>query len=160
VTLRRLLQCLMLGALSLLPATNATAAAPDTAPPPILGRWLTQPRDGIIEITTAADGSYQGKIIGGNSPERTDAKNPDASKRSATLLGQIILQRLKLKTAGHWADGTIYDPDSGHTYDCSIEQVDADHLKVRGFFGVSLLGKSQLWTRYTGATLLLPPAQH
>src|SRR5262249_47746093 len=133
------------------------AAASQTASQPILGRWLTEPRDGIVEISLSADGSYQGKIIGGNSPNRTDSKNPDASRRAALLLGQTILQQLKLKSPGHWAGGTIYDPDSGHTYSLSVELLDADHLKLRGFLGISLLGRTQVWTRYTSTTLTLPP---
>jgi hypothetical protein len=28
---------------------------------------------------------------------------------------------------------------------------------VRGFLGVTLLGRSQLWTRYLGSPMLLPP---
>ena len=163
--------CLMLGALALLSAAHSIEAAESPSPvpaqsaarpesQPILGRWLTEPRDGIIEITQAADGSYQGRIIGGDSPHRTDAKNPDASKRSALLLGQIILKDLTLKSPGHWSGGTIYDPDSGHTYRLNVELLDANHLKLRGFIGISLFGRTQVWERYTGTTLVLPPARH
>lgn len=163
--------CLMLGALAALSAALPIAAAETASPTPaqsaarptsqpILGRWLTEPRDGIIEITQAADGSYQGKIIGGDSPHRTDAKNPDASKRSALLLGQVILQGLTLKSPGHWSGGTIYDPDSGHTYNLNVELLDNAHLKLRGFIGISLFGRTQVWERYTGTTLVLPPARH
>ncbi|HEY6923622.1 MAG TPA: DUF2147 domain-containing protein [Steroidobacteraceae bacterium] len=161
----------MLGTFALLPAAHSIAAAESASPvpaqaapqrqsQPILGRWLTESRDGIIEITPAADGSYQGRIIGGDSPHRTDVKNPDASKRSALLLGQIILQDLTLKSPGHWSGGTIYDPGSGHTYRLNVELLDADHLKLRGFIGISLFGRTQVWERYTGTTLVLPRARH
>jgi uncharacterized protein (DUF2147 family) len=63
------------------------------------------------------------------------------------------------KAQGKWSGGTIYDPDSGHTYSCNLELLDADKLKVRGFMGLSLLGRSQVWTRYSGASLLLPRAK-
>jgi uncharacterized protein (DUF2147 family) len=166
LTCRQSLQCLTLCALALLATSNAAAVAESPSPAgsssvqpasqPILGRWLTEPRDGIIEISMATDGSYEGRIIGGDSPHRTDSKNPDASKRAALLLGQSILRQLRLKSPGHWSGGTIYDPDSGHTYSLSVELLDADHLKLRGFIGISLLGRTQVWTRYTGTALVLP----
>jgi uncharacterized protein (DUF2147 family) len=131
--------------------------AADAQAQQILGRWLTEPRNGIIEIGIAADGSYQGRIIGGNSINRLDSKNPQPAKRSEPLLGQIILQQMKYDAHGQWSGGSLYDPDSGHTYSCRLELLDPDRLKVRGFLGVSLLGRTQVWTRYTGTSLVLPP---
>jgi uncharacterized protein (DUF2147 family) len=134
------------------------AAAPDSQAAQVIGRWLTDPPDGIIEISVSVDGHYQGRIIGGDSPNRVDAKNPDPARRSAQLLGQLILQDLSYEGHGRWSGGSIYDPDSGHTYSCHLELLDPNKLKVRGFLGVSLLGRTQVWTRYTGTTLVLPKA--
>ncbi len=145
----RALLVLMLG-------TVSVAQAQDV----LLGRWLTEPRDGIIEITRAADNTYQGRIIGGNAPHRLDQHNPDAGRRQQELLGQTILLGLHDDGTGHWSGGSIYDPDSGRTYRCRIELLDPDHLKVRGFIGISLLGRSQTWSRYLGTALVLPPAAH
>jgi uncharacterized protein (DUF2147 family) len=147
-------------ALLLLALGALTGAAQEPPGPAILGRWLTEPRDGIIEITRAADNSYQGRIIGGNAPQRLDAHNPDASRRQQLLLGQTILTGMHEEGEGAWAGGTIYDPDSGRTYKCRIELLDHDRLKVRGFIGVALLGRTQTWTRYLGTTLDLSPAAH
>jgi uncharacterized protein (DUF2147 family) len=140
-------------------ALNASAAA-DAPVDPILGRWLTEPRDGIIEITRAADNGYQGRIIGGNAPGRLDLHNPDPQRRQQLLLGQTILQGMRADGEGSWSGGTIYDPDSGRTYKCHVELLDHERLKVRGYIGVSLLGRSQTWSRYLGAALQLPPAAH
>jgi uncharacterized protein (DUF2147 family) len=144
----------LLGLLCALPLAVA-----DAAEPALLGRWLTEPRDGIIEITRSADGGYQGQIIGGNAPMRVDAKNPDPAKRQQLLRGQMILAGMHDEGDG-WGGGTIYDPDSGRTYKCHIEPIDHDHLKVRGFLGFSLLGRSQTWTRFTGSLLDLPSPAH
>ncbi len=138
-------------------APSATAAP---AADPLLGRWLTEPRDGIIEITRGADGRYQGQIIGGNAPQRVDEHNPDPSRRQMLLRGQVILKDMRADGAGGLVGGTIYDPDSGRTYRCRIEPLEGNRLKVRGFIGISLLGRSQIWTRFTGASLDLPPAGH
>jgi uncharacterized protein (DUF2147 family) len=135
-------------------------AAQDAAASALLGRWLTEPRDGIIEITRGADGSFEGRIIGGNAPGRVDARNPDAGRRQQLLLGQIILLGMHADGADAWSGGTIYEPDSGRTYKCHLQLIDRDHLKVRGFIGVSLLGRSQTWTRYSGASLDLSAPAH
>jgi len=135
-------------------------SAQDAAASALAGRWLTEPRDGIIEIARSADGSFQGRIIGGNAPGRVDARNPDAGRRQQLLLGQIILLGMRPDGAAAWSGGTIYEPDSGRTYKCHLELIDRDHLKVRGFIGVSLLGRSQIWTRYSGASLDLSAPAH
>lgn len=158
---RLAVRCVALCALAVLPEPGSRAATPtDEQAAPVIGRWLTDPPDGIIEISLAPDGTYQGKIIGGDSPNRTDSKNPDPARRSATLLGQPILHDLKYDGHGHWSGGSIYDPDSGHTYSCHMDLLDANKLKVRGYLGLSLLGRTQVWTRYTGTSLILPKVSH
>jgi uncharacterized protein (DUF2147 family) len=136
----------------------AAAATSDDQAAQIVGNWLTESRDGIIELSRAADGTYQGKIVGGNDPHRLDQYNPDEAKRSQTVLGQVILQGMKYEGDGKWSGGTIYDPDSGRHYKCHLELLDKDRLQVRGFIGFSLLGRSQVWTRYLGSSLTLPAA--
>lgn len=132
------------------------AGAGDDQAAQILGNWLTEPRDGIIEISIGPDGSYQGKIVGGNNPLRQDQHNPDPARRSQLLLGQMIFQGMKYDGEGRWSGGTIYDPDSGRTYKCRLERLDAERLQVRGFIGFALLGRSQVWTRYRASSMTLP----
>jgi uncharacterized protein (DUF2147 family) len=142
----------------LLTLAAPTAGAGDDPAAQVLGNWLTEPRDGIIQISMAADGSYQGTIVGGNNPQRQDQHNPDPARRSQLLLGQIIFQAMKYDGEGKWSGGTIYDPDSGRTYKCRLERLDPDRLQVRGFIGFALLGRSQVWTRYRGSSMTLAPA--
>jgi uncharacterized protein (DUF2147 family) len=122
----------------------------------ILGNWLTARRNGIIQISRSPDGHYQGRIVGGDEPERVDANNPDPTRRTQRLFGQTILRDMNYDGQGRWSGGTIYDPDSGHTYRCRIELRGHDQLRIRGFLGVSLIGRSQIWTRYLGTSMLLP----
>lgn len=133
-----------------------TALAADEPTQAVLGNWLTEPRSGIIQISRATDGTYQGRIVGGNEPGRLDSHNPDQSKRTQPLRGQLIMQGLRHAGDGKWTGGTIYDPDSGSTYRCKVELRNDGTLKVRGFIGVSLLGKTQTWTRYIGTSMDLP----
>jgi len=132
------------------------AALADNFETAILGNWLTEPKDGIVEISRANDNTYQGRIVGGNEPGKLDSNNPDAARRSLALRGQIILRGLRYDGDGKWEGGTIYDPKSGSTYRCKLELRSDGTLKVRGFIGVSLLGKSQVWTRYNGTSMDLP----
>jgi uncharacterized protein (DUF2147 family) len=132
------------------------AIADDDKQSRILGNWLTESKDGIIQISVTAGGTYEGRIVGGNHPGRVDEKNPDPALRSKPLRGGIILRGLHYDGDGKWSGGAIYEPDSGRTYKCLVELISADSLKVRGFIGFSLLGKSQTWTRYTGTSMDLP----
>jgi uncharacterized protein (DUF2147 family) len=143
---------------------QANAPMPATHPPSdeqaqeALGNWLTQGRDGIIQISQAPDGSYQGRIVGGGDPSRLDTTNPDPAKRHEPLLGQVIMQGMEYLGGGRFSTGTIRDPNNGHIYKCKMELLDASRLQIRGFLGISLLGRSQIWTRYTGTSMMLPPA--
>jgi uncharacterized protein (DUF2147 family) len=152
--------CLVALALPLWGGASSGFAAEEALTPAVVGRWLTEQRDGIIEITRLAAGVYEGRIIGGNSPHQLDANNPDPARRSLLLLGQTILRDLREEGPGRLSGGTIYDPDSGRSYRCRIELLDRDHLKIRGFIGFSLLGRSQTWTRFTGPSLDLSPGAH
>src|SRR5580658_4170615 len=140
------------GALTLLLGVALAILASDAKQSRILGNWLTEPKDGIIQISVAAGATYEGRIVGGSHPGRVDEKNPDASQRGKPLRGQVILRELHYDGDGKWSGGTIYEPDSGRTYKCLAELIAPDSLKVRGYIGISMLGKSQIWTRYTGTS--------
>ena len=63
------------------------------------------------------------------------------------IIGMTILNNLK-KDGNEWNGGTILDPNNGKTYQCKIEVVEGGtKLKVRGFIGISLLGRTQYWLR-------------
>jgi uncharacterized protein (DUF2147 family) len=136
--------------------TAAHAGGAGTAANAIVGNWLTEPRNGIIQISVLPDGSFQGRVIGGSNPHRLDQRNPQPALRKLELLGEVIMRGMRYEGEARWSGGTIYDPSSGRTYSCRLELQDGGQLKVRGFLGVALLGRSQLWTRYLGRSMLLP----
>lgn len=144
------------GLLALGFAFASAGQTPDQRPIQVLGNWLTEGRDGIIQISRAADGSYQGRIVGGDDPGRRNDKDPDPSRRSLTLRGLIIMRGLKYDGDGTWSGGSIYDPDSGRTYRCNLELLDSNRLRLHGYIGFALLGRSQVWTRYRGESMDLP----
>lgn len=52
-----------------------------------------------------------------------DSKNPDEKLRTRDLLGTVILKNFKF-TGSAWENGTIYDPNTGKTYDCILKVKD------------------------------------
>ena len=118
----------------------------------VLGNWHTENQRATVEIYECESG-YCGKIVElkePNNPDGTpklDAENPDASLRSRPIVGTNILTGLAYEGEGEWEDGEIYDPESGKTYSCLMELKDDNTLEVRGFVGLSLIGRSQTWTR-------------
>jgi uncharacterized protein (DUF2147 family) len=123
----------------------------------LIGTWLNQEGTSHIQIvkleTGAFAGKYYGKIVWLKVTEedgkpRTDKNNPDASKRSAPLMGLIILKDFKYDASDkEWESGTIYDPKNGKTYSCKITMKDNNTIDVRGYVGISLIGRTTAWTR-------------
>ena len=75
-----------------------------------------------------------------------DKNNPDKSKRNTPLMGYLLLKNF-IFDDGIWKDGTIYDPENGKTYSCKITMKDKNTLDVRGFIGISLIGRTDVWKR-------------
>ena len=138
---------LIVGAV-LLASLNATGASPDD----IAGVWLSADGEGWIEIQLTVDGPI-GLIAGSPDdpdrlkPPRKDALNPDPALTSRPLLGMVIMQGFSHVGGGKWKGGRIYDPNSGKTYKCRLTLIDQDTLHVRGYLGVSFLGRTEIWTR-------------
>jgi uncharacterized protein (DUF2147 family) len=128
---------LFLLSVSLLASSNADA---------ILGEWLSQEKDGKIVIFKQGD-QYFGKISWGKIPGKKDSKNPDEKLRNKDLVGAVILKNFKF-TGSSWENGTIYDPNSGKTYDCILKIRDGNKtLDIRGFVGAAMFGRTSTWTR-------------
>jgi uncharacterized protein (DUF2147 family) len=114
----------------------------------ILGTWLTQDKEGLVQIYLAANGKLEGRIVeDSGETEQRDDRNPDPALRTRPLNGAVILQGFRYVGNAKWTGGTIYDPDSGKTYQCTMELKGPDTLSVHGYIGVPLLGRSVLWTR-------------
>lgn len=82
------------------------------------------------------------KLLPGATIKKCDACKGD--RKGKDLVGMDILWGMK-KSGNIWDGGTILDPKNGKEYSCKIEFDGADKLKVRGFLGISLLGRTQTW---------------
>ncbi|MCB5247364.1 MAG: DUF2147 domain-containing protein [Candidatus Cloacimonetes bacterium] len=120
----------------------------------IEGLWYDQDKDAKIQIYKTKSGNYDGKIVWQKVPNedgkpKVDKKNPDKSLRSRPLMNLVIVKHLKSKGNNKYDGGTIYDPKSGNTYASKAELTGPNTMKLRGYIGVSLLGRTQTWTRAT-----------
>jgi uncharacterized protein (DUF2147 family) len=126
----------------------ALAMAATASPDAVVGRWKTETRNGIVEITRCGS-SLCGKILSSEGltadPALKDVNNKDAKLRGRAVRGLQILGGFTFKN-GVWDGGTIYNAEDGKTYDARITPIDANSLKLRGCIFVPLC-KNQTWTR-------------
>ncbi|MBK7310029.1 MAG: DUF2147 domain-containing protein [Bacteroidia bacterium] len=112
----------------------------------VVGNYLVPSKDGAIQIYEKA-GKYYGKIILNKDPNKLDVNNPDKAKQSRKTLGLDILNDFVFDGDDTWEKGTIYDPKNGKTYSCKITRLPNGDLNIRGFVGVSLLGRTETFTK-------------
>lgn len=122
-----------------------------TASQSIFGKWKTLSETGktesIIKIYKK-NGQAYGKII-----EITSKKDRnrvcdkcEGENKNKPLLGLVFLKGLKLN-GKQWEDGEILDPKSGKIYNCYVTLINNNKLKIRGYIGFSLLGRTEYWYR-------------
>ncbi|GAA4460042.1 DUF2147 domain-containing protein [Nibrella saemangeumensis] len=130
-----------------------TAFAPSNSSDAVVGTWLNGTKKGHVQIYKQGD-RYYGKLIHLTEPNdpatgkpKTDNKNTNASLRNRPILGLNIMQGFKYDGDNEWVDGKIYNPEDGKEYSCKMTLKDPNTLDVRGYVGISLIGKTQTWTR-------------
>lgn len=125
----------------------------------LLGSWNNE--DGRAKIGIfPCDAHFCGKIVWLKQPDyplddkggmggkpRVDRDNPNPGLRSRRLLGLQILTGFAYAGANTWGKGTIYDPETGKTYQCKMMLVSPHRLEIRGYVGIPLFGRTTIWTR-------------
>lgn len=92
-------------------------------------------------------GKFFAKVVKLLPAATTDKCNDcPGDKKDKPLIGLDILWDLK-PYKDYWSYGQIVDPADGSVYKCSVWLDGADKLKVRGYIGVSLIGRNQVWHR-------------
>ena len=122
----------------------------------ITGIWLEEEGQSKIEIfslETKEGTMFGGRIIWLQEPltekgeRKLDKENPNPELRKKPILGLLIMRKLKYKKYGYWSGGSIYDARSGKTYSLEVSIDKKNILKLRGYLGISLIGKTTTWTR-------------
>jgi uncharacterized protein (DUF2147 family) len=127
------------------------AASTSTAGTPV-GLWYAEGGAAQVAIDTCGD-ALCGRVVWLRSPfdddgcDLRDRYNSDPALRRRPVVGLDVLHGLKPRADGTWDDGSIYDPSTGNTYACSLTLDGADRLRLRGYLGFRLLGRTTTWTR-------------
>jgi uncharacterized protein (DUF2147 family) len=120
-----------------------------------LGRWrsiddATGKPKAVIEIAETGNGTLSAKIV--QILDTKDGPNPlcddcTGARHNKPILGMTIAWDLKPQGKA-WAGGRILDPENGKEYSVKMTPIAGGRkLEVRGFLGVALLGRTQVWLR-------------
>lgn len=140
-----------LGTELLLDASPAEAADAKLSP---VGLWTTYDDDGktikgVMELSIDKKGILSGKVV-----KLIELKDPnakctecDGDRKNKPILGMVVVWGLK-EDGDEWTGGRALDPANGNVYNCFIEVLEGGKkLKIRGYLGIALLGRTQYWTR-------------
>lgn len=132
--------------------------ADDAAADRIVGVWATEKAEAHVEISRGENG-YNGSITWLKEPfyseadgeelvgrPKTDRENPDPALHERAIIGLPLMSGFRYAGNNRWVDGTIYDPENGKTYKCYMWLTKEGSLKVRGYVGISLFGRTSEWT--------------
>lgn len=138
----------------LLTATTSFGAAPGD----VLGLWKTDGGDSQLEIYRCGD-KICGKIVWLKVPRyidstdgpvgktKVDRKNPDPSLRNRPIIGLQAMSGFTPKGANRWVNGTSYNPETGKSYKSKMQFTSPGRLELRGYIGISLIGRTLVMTR-------------
>ena len=122
-------------------------------PDAITGVWLAGEGNGKVEIYRNGE-KFQGKIVWLKDPldektgkPKTDQNHPDKSNKDRPIIGLVNLWGFKFNGKDKWENGRVYDPKNGKEYKCVISLKDFNTLEVRGYVGITLIGRTETWKR-------------
>jgi len=143
-------------------------AGADAGPTPsgdaILGIWKTYDANGKVNCQLEIyreNKKYCAKIVSLTEPNwpagddqgmagkpKNDRYNPNPELRNRPIVGlRFMHDFVYIAAKSMWTNGRIYDPECGKTYKCKMTLTSANKLEVRGYIGISLLGRTEIWTR-------------
>jgi uncharacterized protein (DUF2147 family) len=135
----------ILVAFALAVAVRASAASP-------VGIWYAE--GGAAQVAIEPCGAALcGRVVWLHSPldedgcDLRDRRNPDPALRGRKVEGLEVLRGLMPLGDGTWGNGRIYDPASGNTYTCYLALDGDDRVRLRGYVGIPLLGRTTTWAR-------------
>ncbi len=117
------------------------------------GLWHTEDENARVQVEICGN-KLCGRIVSLKDPldddgnPKTDAANPEPEMRDRPIEGLKIVWDLQDKGDGKtWEDGKVYDPESGKTYNARVTLDGQNTLKLRGYVGAPMFGRTSTWTR-------------
>jgi len=118
----------------------------------VIGKWktiddATGEAKSIVEVFSKS-GKIYAKVVDILDPATKNnlCKQCSGEDKNKPILGLIIIKGLS-KDGSEYNSGEILDPKNGKLYKCALSLESKDKLKVRGYIGFSLLGRTQYWHR-------------
>ena len=136
--------------LAVLLAASPVASAQHAA----LGRWRTvddnsgKPRS-VVEVYEAGDGTVAARVLRVLDPGKPEplCEKCTGERHGKPVVGMVIAWGLAPRD-GRLEGGSILDPDNGKVYSVRMTPVaGGQKLEVRGYLGLALLGRTQVWLR-------------
>ena len=139
---------------ALLAGSALSAFAQATSP---AGVWKTiddgsKKEKSLVRIVEA-NGVYSGKVdkfLDPDTPKDAVCKDCKDERKDQPILGMTIIRNIKQSADDKnvFEGGDILDPNNGKVYKAKMKLIDnGSRLEVRGFIGISLLGRTQTWIR-------------
>jgi uncharacterized protein (DUF2147 family) len=120
----------------------------------IVGKWKTiddktGKEKSIVEIYQV-EGKIYAKVdkLLTKGDENKICENCEGANKNKPIKGMVIINGL-IKDGNEWNGAKILDPKTGKEYKCYIALENPDKLKVRGYIGFALLGRTQYWHKVT-----------
>lgn len=119
----------------------------------VLGVWKTDGGDSQLELFKCGE-KICGKIVWLKVPKyidsndgpvgktKVDRKSPDPTLRNRPVLGLQVMKGLTAKSNNSWDKGICYDPETGKSYKCKMRLASPGRLELRGYIGISLIGRN------------------
>ncbi len=103
--------------------------------------------DSLVEIYEKEGKAYAKVVrIMDTNKQHVRCTKCTGKRENQRILGMNILTGLK-KDGNEWSGGQILDPKNGKTYKCYIKLTGNNTLKIRGYIGISLFGRTEFWQR-------------
>lgn len=117
------------------------------------GNWVniddaTGQKKAVVQIIQTQHGELIGKIVKLLQKPGALCEKCKGANKGKPIEGMTILWGLKPDGENSWSGGEILDPSNGKTYRLKVKiSADGKKLELRGYIGVSLLGRTQTWIR-------------
>lgn len=137
--------------------TTGVVQAQTVSEKSMVGRWktiddVTGKQKSIVRIQKGASGEYVAIVeetfaVNGKPPLKVCEKCT-GQRKNQPIIGMTVMWNMEQKEDGSYGGGEIIDPSTGKIYRCSAKLDESGkELVVRGYLGISLLGRSQTWIR-------------